>query len=305
MDSHECVKVLNELHEGVYLVDRQRRITYWNRAAEEITGYNADEVVGTTCADNLLVHSDKSGSELCSRQCPLAATMEDGAIRQAEVFLHHKSGNRLPVLVKTMPMTDKDGVIVGGMEFFTRIHLPAAALWEPLSLEQVDFVDSLTRLPNRRYLETELEMQFLLHQENNFVFGILLFNVDGMTGLNMQFGASTGNRILCAVAKTLAEGIRPLDTMGRWNGDVFMGIFAVNNARALRDKGQQLQLLANSVFVMINGERVGTTVSCGGTLVLLRDNLSDLVGRAEESLRQCKERGGNCCIVEVEDDLLK
>jgi len=44
--------LLDNLHDGVYFVDCERRITYWNRGAERITGYSADEVVGSRCSDN-------------------------------------------------------------------------------------------------------------------------------------------------------------------------------------------------------------------------------------------------------------
>ena len=47
-------KILDHLNEGVYFVDKDRRITYWNQAAERLTGYRASEVVGQRCADGLL-----------------------------------------------------------------------------------------------------------------------------------------------------------------------------------------------------------------------------------------------------------
>ncbi|MFC1461815.1 PAS domain-containing protein [Verrucomicrobiota bacterium] len=49
-------------HDGLYFIDRDRVITYWNKAAERISGFTADEVVGKSCADNIdvsarLLHS--------------------------------------------------------------------------------------------------------------------------------------------------------------------------------------------------------------------------------------------------------
>ena len=93
--------IVENMHDGLYFVDRERRITYWNRGAERITGYSAAEVVGTSCADNILVHVDALGRQLCQGSCPLIAAMADGAAHEAEVFLHHKQGHRLPVWVRT------------------------------------------------------------------------------------------------------------------------------------------------------------------------------------------------------------
>ena len=94
-------KLLDSLFDGVYFVDLDRRITYWNAGAERISGYLRSEVVGSCCADNLLRHIDTEGHKLCQDGCPLAATMRDGKTRESSVYLHHKFGHRVPVLVRT------------------------------------------------------------------------------------------------------------------------------------------------------------------------------------------------------------
>ena len=53
--------ILDSLSDGVYFVDAQRQITYWNKAAEHITGFTSAQVVGSSCADNLLVHVNEGG----------------------------------------------------------------------------------------------------------------------------------------------------------------------------------------------------------------------------------------------------
>ena len=66
--------ILDNLYDGVYFVDLDRKITYWNKGAERITGYTAGEVVGNRCFDNILMHVDSRGTLLCKDLCPLAAT---------------------------------------------------------------------------------------------------------------------------------------------------------------------------------------------------------------------------------------
>ena len=62
--------LLDNLYDGVYFVDRDRRITFWNKAAERITGFTKAEVLGKRCADNLLRHVDERGNPLCEGACP-------------------------------------------------------------------------------------------------------------------------------------------------------------------------------------------------------------------------------------------
>jgi len=111
-------RLLDSLYDGVYFVDRERRITYWNRAAERLTGYAAEEVVGRSCSDNLLVHVDDAGRQLCLCGCPLWATMADHVPREADVHLRHKRGHRVPVSVRAMPITGDDGEVLGAVEVF-------------------------------------------------------------------------------------------------------------------------------------------------------------------------------------------
>ena len=60
--------LLNSLADGAYITDVDRKILFWNHAAERITGWPAQEVVGRTCHDNLLVHEDKDGHPLCGKE---------------------------------------------------------------------------------------------------------------------------------------------------------------------------------------------------------------------------------------------
>ncbi len=92
--------LLAAMSEAVYVVDRQRRVTYWNPAAERLTGYPADQVVGRCCRDGILNHVDHEGTSLCKSRCPLLATIGDGQPHDMLAFLHHRDGHRVPVAAR-------------------------------------------------------------------------------------------------------------------------------------------------------------------------------------------------------------
>ena len=75
---------LDRFRDGVYFVDTTRRITYWNQGAEQLTGYAAREVIGRHCFDNFLLHVNEQGCALCLNGCPLASTIDDGAVGHQE-----------------------------------------------------------------------------------------------------------------------------------------------------------------------------------------------------------------------------
>ena len=79
-------KLLDELDTGIYIVDRERRILYWNGGAERITGYLAHEVAGQYCHGDLLMHCDEAGGVLCGTRCPLKSVIDDGKPRECTGF---------------------------------------------------------------------------------------------------------------------------------------------------------------------------------------------------------------------------
>jgi phosphoserine phosphatase RsbU/P len=114
-------EILDALADGAYITDCDRRIVFWSRAAERITGWSAKDVVGHRCADNLLVHADKDGHQLCSEDCcPLYRAIVTGeqSTESLLVFAQHKEGHRVPVEVSVAPLRDAAGQVVGGVEVF-------------------------------------------------------------------------------------------------------------------------------------------------------------------------------------------
>src|ERR1700732_4030777 len=89
--------ILESLPTGVYVVDPERRILFWNDGAEQITGYRRHEIIGRLCHGGPLMQCDENNKLLCESGCPLVATMHDGKPRVAEIFLRHKDGQRVPV----------------------------------------------------------------------------------------------------------------------------------------------------------------------------------------------------------------
>ena len=115
------VTVLNSIFDGIYVVDKDRKIIFWNRGAEEITGYSAKEVMGRCCSDDILNHIDENGILLCRNACPLVETLHTGKDIRAKVYPLHKKGGRFPVQTHIGPIRNDNGEIVAGIEVFRDI----------------------------------------------------------------------------------------------------------------------------------------------------------------------------------------
>lgn len=115
--------VLDSLYDGVYIVDPRRRILFWNHGAEKITGFNASEVMGRRCADNILNHIDADGNLLCKSGCPLLKAIRTGQEIEAKVYPLYKDGQRFPTLTHVAPIRNETGEIIAGIEIFRDITL--------------------------------------------------------------------------------------------------------------------------------------------------------------------------------------
>ncbi|PLX49234.1 MAG: histidine kinase [Desulfobulbaceae bacterium] len=118
---HGAFTILESMADGVYVTDHKRRILYWNPAAERITGWSADRVVGRPCSDNFLCHEDSAGTPLCEEEhCPLHRAMLTGipSTEPIQVFAHCRDGSRLAVQVNVAPVRNATGEVIGGVEIF-------------------------------------------------------------------------------------------------------------------------------------------------------------------------------------------
>jgi len=292
--------ILDNLYDGLYFVDRERRITYWNKAAEQLTGYVAREIIGSRCADNILVHVDRTGKNLCQTECPLAQTLQDGARREAEVFLHHKDGYRVPVRVRISPLCDDTGSIIGAVELFSdnsHVHSLQERLRE---LEYFALVDTLTRVVNRRALEMYLHQQLEEIKRYGFYAGLLFWDIDDFKHINDTYGHQVGDKVLRMVAQTLSSNIRPFDICGRWGGEEFMCILRNVDGCGIVELGNRLRMLVEQSFMDLKQASVKVTISAGATQLSALDTLATALHRADMLLYESKRKGKNritadCC----------
>ncbi|HVP91181.1 MAG TPA: diguanylate cyclase [Terriglobales bacterium] len=285
--------ILNNLFDGLYFVDGERRITFWNRTATSLTGYEAREVVGRRCADNILVHVDAEGRNLCEGLCPVARTLQDGESREAEVFLHHRQGHRLPVTVRVAAIRDASGRITGAVEVFNDNTRRLAESQELERLKELALIDPMTEVRNRRFLEASLASILKEFDRYNWPMGLLFVDIDRFKRINDSYGHESGDRVLRAVAQTLVRSVRAFDVVGRWGGEEFVLIVRNITERNLALLAEKLRVLVAKSFVTLASAEVGVAVSIGATALLPGDTLDSAIARADRLMFKSKAAGRN------------
>ncbi len=285
--------VLEQLHDGVYVLDRDRKILFWNKAAECLSGFPRKEVIGKRCADNILVHVDAQGNSLCGDGCPMLATMQDERPREAIVYMQHREGHRIPVSVRATALHDDKGKVIGAIEVFTDATEDVETLDRVKELERQAMLDVLTGLPNRRFLESVLDSRMDSLSRYDWGFGLVMIDIDDFKVVNDQFGHATGDLALRLVGRTLRSSARRSDTVGRWGGDEFLGIAPCANLATLEALAHRLRALVGASLVRVGGEQLRVTVSVGVTMAQPGENSDVALRRADERLYAAKKAGRN------------
>jgi PAS domain S-box-containing protein len=109
--------ILESISDGVFTVDHGWRITFFNRAAEAITGVSRKEAVGKPCCDVFR-------ADTCEKDCALRRTMDTGeAMVERQAFIVRADGEQIPVSLSTALLRDRNGNIIGGVETFRDLSL--------------------------------------------------------------------------------------------------------------------------------------------------------------------------------------
>jgi diguanylate cyclase (GGDEF)-like protein/PAS domain S-box-containing protein len=293
VDTSVYEEILDQMTEGVYFVDRQRRITYWNPGAEAITGYSADEVIGHSCSEGILRHVSEAGIQLCLHGCPLAGVMRDGTARQANVYLHHKDGHRVPVGVKGRAIRNAEGDIVGSVELFHQRTATRFADASQRNREEDAFVDALTGIGNRRYGELNLEPVLAAVDADVTSLGVLFLDVDHFKNVNDTFGHRAGDQVLRMVAQNIANGLRATDFPIRWGGEEFIALMPGAEQDSLERAAERLRMLVEHSWIQRDDDQIRVSVSIGATLAVPREGPESLLDRADHLMYASKSAGRN------------
>jgi diguanylate cyclase (GGDEF)-like protein len=244
------------------------------------------------------MHVDDKGTNLCKDYCPLEKTLQDGQAREVSVFLRHKQGHRVPVHVRSVPLRDDAGFINCTMEVFTRGGL-AGSYDQLKALARKAFVDSLTGLPNRDYIETKLTSLLSSGVPGDInQWGILLIDIDNLRDIGNEFGLSASQTAIKVAALTLRENLEPGELAARVDGGLFMVITNMDKRSILLNWAAKIKALIEQS--QITGfDTAKMEVCVGGVIAGVGEISSIVLSNIEKELKNCRESVGN---ISIRDD---
>ncbi len=268
--------VLSGLQTGVCLVDRDRKIVFWNDGAERITGYLRHEVVGRTCHESVLAPCDRKACDLCGASCPLSEVMHEGTAREAHIYLCHKMGHQVLVHLRVTPIRSLHASIVGAAASFDEQSPDRHAR----SLSAYGFVDLATGIPNHKFTQSHLRESLATFTEYRVPFGILRIQVDELDQFQAKHGRYAAELILHATAETIEGILGSAGFLGRWADNEFLAIVPGCDGEELERLDADIQKVVSSSAIRWWDNHLSVSVSVGRTMVQSGDTMESLLERA-------------------------
>ena len=283
-DPDICRDILDGLQIGVSVLDLQKKIVFWSDGAEQITGYSRVDVLGHTCADNILEHCNHASCEMCSAQCPISTALHDAKPMEAMTFIHHKSGHRTQVHSWTIPLRDKHGSLIGIIQTFEGEFAVGAPGPNDRSMRERGCLDDSTGLPNAAMMQAHLRELLGTFSELQISFAVIYLEIPDLTQFRSRYGQVATRSILQVLARTLRNTVWPTDFVGRWTDDQFLVILNECNQESLHSVRDRVRRLLANDAIEWWGDRRSLPVSIGQATAQAGDTIGSLMERVQTSL---------------------
>ena len=302
-----AVDFLRRTFDAAWIIDEESRIVFANAAAERLTGYQVDKLIGKPLALLLPPSLTRSHDGLIRSYFARSDKTSSVLDRTREFTIVDRSGEEVPVELMAFELAEFDGQgHLGALMRDIRDQRAFERRRDELIREMSDLArtDELTGLLNRRAFLSRLEEAKGLINRHARPLVVALADVDQFKRINDTFGHEAGDRTLQVVAKVMRSSLRNENVVGRLGGDEFGLLFPECDVAQAQQAADQLRAsIAETRVLVSDADWSSLTISVG--LADLRpgaETIKNALRRADGALYEAKAVGRNC--VMVSEDLL-
>ncbi|MGD9901066.1 MAG: HD domain-containing phosphohydrolase [Spirochaetales bacterium] len=273
---------LESIADGVMASNKSEDITFFNKAAEDITGFKAKDILGLANENVFNIKNKNTNKRIFIKSedlmnNPIRINAEDG------VILRLYNGEWLPIEATAAVIKDKENQSSEGS-----IIIFNDATKELESKEKIGYLithDYLTGVYNRYYLEEKFKEYV---KTNQFPISIIMGDVNGLKLYNDAFGHEAGDNLLKMIASTLGECIRKEDILARTGGDEFTILLPKTNSQIVAKINNRIETLCLKNSTELMTLSIGTGFATKNT----KDDDVNLMKEAEDAMYSAKLQHG-------------
>ena len=268
--------LLESLPVGVYVLDPERRVRFWNHGAEHLTGHLAHEAMGQDATGHLLAPCDRKGQAMSGEHCPITATLHTRQRQQGTAFYLHKNGHRVAVRLETQAICEHNDVLLGVMVIFEEAFAFRANSTEP---HLYGCIDAATGIPSQRLTRALLSECMAWMEQTHQGFGLLRIRVLGLDEFRAQHGRQSALPFLRATAHTLRHSLDPENFLARWGEDEFIAVLPSANPVAAAAAAETVWNLVTQSEISWWGDRFPVEAVVSHVVARPGDQLEQLLNR--------------------------
>ena len=275
-------------HEGMVITATNGTIVAVNPATCLISGFSSDELIGSN------MRLVKSGRHDATFYRNVFKTVAANGFWQGEVWNRRKSGDLYPQWLTISAVKDDAGKMVNYVGTFADI---SAIKQSETTIDHITHHDSLTDLPNRLMLTTQLSYAINRAKRDGNCGAALMVDLDHFKKINDSLGHAAGDELLQIATTRMLGRIRQCDMLARLGGDEFMVVL----------EGLDDPLLAGNIAQTLIAElKQPYTLSCGhevfigasiGICIYPNDSAdpAQVIRNADAALHEAKSGGRSTC----------
>ncbi len=212
--------LVEHLPVGIYIVDQERRIRFWNHGAERLTGHLSHDVVGHVLEDAVQI-CDRRGNPLEGESCPVSRTVTLRKSQQCTASYLHKNGHRTVMRIRTQPILE-----YGEASSFVTVQFDEAfpQREQPSGPAMYGCLDTTTGIPSRRLTRAVLNECMAGMEESRIGFGLLRIRLVGLEEFAAKHGPQSIVPFLRTAAHTLRNSLDQENFLGCWEANEFLAI---------------------------------------------------------------------------------
>jgi diguanylate cyclase (GGDEF)-like protein/PAS domain S-box-containing protein len=274
---------LDTITEAVISVDNDERITYVNRAAMKLLGYESREALTRPLQEVFRVDEGRlSGDDSVIAEGP-------SLFGSRAQLLRTRGGARIPVDTDSIAIRDDAGNVRGRVIVCRDASDRQRYEGE---IKRLAYRDELTLLPNRASFWDRLQLELAHAERDRKQLGLLYIDLDGVKAVNVTLGHRAGDALLRGVAERLRKAVRRGDTVARLGGDEFTVILP--GLRGAPDAERVAEKLVKSLEepIPVGEESIRARPSIG-IAIYPQDAIDaeDLVHCADQAMYEAKQGG--------------
>ncbi|MGZ5008656.1 MAG: putative bifunctional diguanylate cyclase/phosphodiesterase [Methylobacter sp.] len=277
--------IFNNIGEGIFVTDRDKKIISVNEAFTAITGFSQQDVYGMSAH---LLHSKKNSIKIDDELNSFNGTANSW---QGEIWRRHKNNMDFPSWTTVSEVKDSSGETAHYVHVFMDItHFKKAQD----HLGFLAYHDPLTKLPNRLLLKDRIDHSLQNAMREGSQAAVLFLDLDRFKGINDTYGHAVGDGLLREVAKRIKNLVRKEDTVSRYAGDEFV-VFMENIPNAKNPAKLAKKLIDTfNAPVFIKGYRLKASTSVGISLFPQDGHDTEtLIKNADAAMYRAKKEGRN------------